>query len=361
MNNEQLVESFADFAKSKNIDKSTVVKILEDTLRLIIKKNFGTDDNFNIVINLEKGDLQIWRFRDIVSDDSSNIEDHKKISLTEARKIEADFEIGEEVAEEIGIDFFGRRSVLFAKQTLTQKIEELDKAAVYEKYFNLIGDIVTAEVYQILHKEVLLLDDEKNELILPKSCQIFKDRYRKGDSIRAVVHDVILQNGNLRIILSRTSPRFLEKLLENEVCEIKEGLVIIKKIARIAGKASKIAVESCSERIDAVGACIGIRGSRIRGITRELQNENISVITYTDNVDLYVTRALSPAQVSKIVYENEKILVHMMPDQISLAIGKDGQNIALATELVGKEIIVYRELEVFNDSVTVKENTDVLE
>lgn len=346
-----LIESFAEFARNKNVDRPTMIRILEDVFRTMIRKKYEVDDNFDIIINADRGDLEIWRFREIVDDDSEDIWDHDKISLTEARKIEPDFEIGEEVAEEIKLEHFGRRAVMTARQTLIQKIKDLEKDILFQKYKDLVGEIIVGEVYQILSREVLLIDVEGNELIIPRGEQIPKDRYRKGDSVRAIVHRVEMVNGNPKIILSRTSPTFLERLFESEVPEVYDGLITIRKVVREPGERAKVAVESYDDRIDPVGACVGMKGSRIHSIVRELQNENIDVINYTDNMDLYITRALSPAKIVsiKIDEEDKRVSVFLKPDQVSLAIGKGGQNIKLASKLVGMEIDVFRELDGIED------------
>lgn len=342
-----LIESFSDFAKSKNVDRPTMIRILEDVFKTMIRKKFEYDDNFDIIINADKGDLEIWRFREIVDDNSEDIWDHDKISLTEARKIEPDFEIGEEVAEEVKLEDFGRRMVMTARQTLIQKVKDLEKDILFQKYKDLVGEIIVGEVYQILGREVLLIDAEGNELTIPKAEQINKDRYRKGDSVRAIVDRVEIVNGNPKIILSRTAPTFLERLFESEVPEVYDGLIIIKKVVREPGERAKVAVESYDDRIDPVGACVGMKGSRIHSIVRELQNENIDVINYTENLDLYISRALSPAKITSIKVEEEskRVSVYLKPDQVSLAIGKGGQNIKLASRLVDMEIDVFRELD----------------
>lgn len=346
-----LIESFAEFARNKNVDRPTMIRILEDVFRTMIRKKYEVDDNFDIIINADRGDLEIWRFREIVDDDSEDIWDHDKISLTDARKIEPDFEIGEEVAEEIKLEHFGRRAVMTARQTLIQKIKDLEKDLLFQKYKDLAGEIIVGEVYQILSREVLLIDVEGNELIIPRGDQIPKDRYRKGDSIRAIVHRVEMVNGNPKIILSRTSPTFLERLFESEVPEVYDGLITIRNVVREPGERAKVSVESYDDRIDPVGACVGMKGSRIHSIVRELQNENIDVINFTDNMDLYITRALSPAKIVsiKIDEENKRVSVFLKPDQVSLAIGKGGQNIKLASKLVGMEIDVFRELDGIED------------
>lgn len=346
-----LIESFADFARQKNIDRPTMIRILEDVFRTMIRKKFETDDNFDIIINADKGDLEIWRFREIVDDNSEDIWENDKISLTEARKIEPDFEIGEEVAEEITLEDFGRRAVMTARQTLIQKVKDLEKDILFQKYKELVGEIINGEVYQILSREVLLIDAEGNEISIPRNEQIGKDRFRKGDQVRAIVDRVEMINGNPKIILSRTSPVFLERLFESEVPEVYDGLITIKRVVREPGERAKVAVESYDDRIDPVGACVGMKGSRIHSIVRELQNENIDVINYTENMDLYITRALSPAKISSIkIHEDEgRVSVFLKPDQVSLAIGKGGQNIKLASKLVGMEIDVFRELGEFEE------------
>jgi len=364
MDTSNLIESFADFARQKNIDRPTMIRILEDVFKTMIRKKYETDDNFDIIINADKGDLEIWRFREIVDDNSEDIWDHDKISLTEARKIEPDFEIGEEVAEEVELEHFGRRAVTTARQTLIQKVKDLEKDILFNKYSELLGEIIAGEVYQILSRETLLTDSDGNELVLLKSEQIPKDRFRKGDSVRAVVHRVEMQNGNPKIILSRTSPVFLERLFEQEVPEVYDELITIKKIVREPGERAKVAVESYDDRIDPVGACVGMKGSRIHSIVRELQNENIDVINFTENMELYIQRALSPAKLSsmKIDAENKRVSVYLKPDQVSLAIGKGGQNIKLASKLVGMEIDVFRELtDAEEEDVLIDEFNDVLE
>ncbi len=359
MDHSTLIESFAEFARHKNVDRPTMIRILEDVFRTMIKKKYKTDDNFDIIINADKGDLEIWRFREIVDDNSEDIWDYDKISLSEARKIEPDFEIGEEVAEEIKLIDFGRRTVMTARQTLIQKIKDLEKDNLFLKYKDLVGEIISGEVYQAMQKEVLLIDAEGNELNLPKSEQIPKDRFRKGDSVRAIVHRVEMVNGNPKIVLSRTSPTFLERLFENEVPEVFDGLITIKKVVREPGERAKVSVESYDDRIDPVGACVGMKGSRIHSIVRELQNENIDVINFTENMELYISRALSPAKIVSIKVEagEERVSVYLKPDQVSLAIGKGGHNIKLASKLVGLEIDVFRDLQ----GVDVDEDVDLEE
>lgn len=359
-----LVDSFADFARGKNIDRPTMIRILEDVFRTMIRKKYETDDNFDIIINADNGDLEIWRFREIVDDNSEDIWDHDKISLSDAREIEPDFEIGEEVAEEIKLLDFGRRAVMTARQTLIQKIKDLEKDILFQKYKDLVGEIIQGEVYQVLGREVLLIDGDGNELTVPKSEQIPKDRYRKGDSVRAIVHRAEMVNGNPKIILSRTSPVFLERLFEAEVPEVYDGLITMKNVVREPGERAKVSVESYDDRIDPVGACVGMKGSRIHSIVRELQNENIDVINFTDNLELYLSRALSPAKITsmKISEEKDRVSVYLKPDQVSLAIGKGGQNIKLASKLVGMEIDVFRELDGSSEEdVDLDEFTDELE
>lgn len=354
MDAHELISSFAEFAKQKNIDRPTMIRILEDVFRNMIKKKYGEDengnilptDNFDIIVNADKGDLEIYRIREIVDDDSEDIWEHDKISLTEAQKIEPDFEVGEEVSEQVYIEDFGRRAVTTARQTLIQKVKDLEKDILFQKYKDLVGEIIAGEVYQVLSKEVLLIDGEGNEISVPRGEQIQKDRYRKGESVRAIVHKVDMVNGNPKIILSRTSPVFLERLFEQEVPEVYDGLITIKKVVREPGERAKVAVESYDDRIDPVGACVGMKGSRIHAIVRELQNENIDVINFTENLELYIQRALSPAKISsvKVDKDNGRVAVYLKPDQVSLAIGKGGLNIKLASRLVGYEIDVFREL-----------------
>ena len=353
-----LIESFAEFARSKNVDRPTMIRILEDVFRAMIRKKFESDENFDVTINADKGDLEIFRIREIVDDNSEDIWDFDKISLSDARKIEPDFEIGEDVYEKVELEEFGRRAVQMARQTLIQRIKDLEKDILYNKYEEQVGEIITAEVYQILGREILLMDGEGNELILPKGEQIPKDRFRKGDSVKGIVHRVDMINGNPKVILSRTSPVFLERLFENEVPEVYDGLITIIKIVREPGERAKVAVESYDDRIDPVGACVGMKGSRIHAVVRELQNENIDVINYTDNLELYVSRALSPAKVSSISVnaETKRISVFLKPDQVSLAIGKGGHNIKLASRLVGYEIDVFRELNEYEE-----EDVDLVE
>jgi len=346
MDSRTLIESFSDFAKLKNIDRPTMIKILEEVFRSIIRKKYVEDSNFDVIINIDKGDLEIWRFREVVDDESEDIWDYDKIPYSEAIKLQSDLEVGEEYAVQINIEEdFGRRGILTAKQTLVQKVKDLEKENLFQAYKDKVGDLLIGEVYQVGNREVLLIDGVGNELILPKSEQIPKDRYRKGDNIRAVVHRVEMINGTPKIILSRTSPVFLERLFELEVPEIDDNVIAIKKIVREPGERAKVAVESFDERIDPVGACVGMKGSRIHNIVRELENENIDVINYTDNMELYISRALSPAKITSIRIDgqNNRVSVFLKPDQVSLAIGKGGQNIKLAGRLIGKEIDVFRD------------------
>lgn len=347
MHSGELIASFSEFAREKNIDRPTMIKVLEDVFRTMIRKKFGTDHNFDVIINADSGDLEMWRTREIVDDNSEDIWDPDKIMLSEARKIQPDFEIGEEVADEVKLEDFGRRVVQTARQTLIQKIKDLEKEMLYAKYKDLVGELIIVEVYQILGKELVCLDSESNELVLPKSEQIPKDRPRKGTSIKAVVHKVEMNNGTPRITLSRTSPVFLERLFEQEIPEILDGLISVRKIVREPGERAKVAVESYDDRIDPVGACVGMKGSRIHTIVRELENENIDVIQWTDNLNLLISRALSPAKISNIQIDSEKkrVAVYLKPDQVSLAIGKGGMNIKLAGKLVNMELDVFRDLE----------------
>ena len=341
-----LIDTFSEFKETKNIDRTTMGSVLEESFRSVIAKMFGTDENYDVIVNPDKGDFEIYRNRVVVEDDELE-NDNREISLTEARKIDASYEVGEEVTDEVIFAKFGRRAILNLRQTLASKILELEKDSLYNKYIDKVGTIIAAEVYQIWKKEILLLDDEGNELLLPKTEQIPSDFYRKGETVRAVVARVDNRNNNPKIILSRTSPMFLERLLEQEVPEINDGLITIKKIARIPGERAKIAVESYDDRIDPVGACVGVKGSRIHGIVRELRNENIDVINYTSNIQLFIQRALSPAKVSSIVMheEDKKVEVYLKPEEVSLAIGKGGMNIKLASMLTEYTIDVYRELD----------------
>jgi len=357
-----LVESFSEFKEFKNIDRSTMMLILEDVFRNMLLKKYGSADNFDIIVNIDKGDLEVWHNRVIVED--GEVEDPSaEIAYSEAIKIEPDFEIGEEVSEPVKMSDFGRREILAIRQNLASKILELEKDSVYKKYQERVGDLITAEVYQVWKKEILALDDEGIELILPKTEQIPSDFFRKGDSVRAVVAKVEIKNNNPLIILSRTSPVFLERLFEQEVPEVYDGLITIKKIVRVPGERAKVAVESYDDRIDPVGACVGMKGSRIHGIVRELRNENIDVINFTTNPNLYITRALSPAKINSINLDdkNKRAEVYLKPDQVSLAIGKGGFNIKLAGLLTGYEIDVYRDTDVETEDVDLMEFVDEID
>ena len=340
-----MIETFQEFKEQKNIDRATLVNVLEESFRNVISKMFGTDENYSVIVNPDKGDCEIQRTRVVVED--AEVEDpNTQISLSEAAQIDPDFEVGEEVTEPIDFALFGRRAILTLRQTLASKILELEKDSLYNKYIERVGTVIIAEVYQVWKKEVLLLDEEGNELLLPKTEQIPSDFFRKGESVRAVI-DKVENVNNPKILLSRTSPVFLQRLFEQEVPEINDGLITIKRIARIPGERAKIAVESYDDRIDPVGACVGVKGSRIHGIVRELRNENIDVINYTSNVELFIKRALSPARISElnIVEEEKRAEVYLRQDQVSLAIGKNGLNIKLASMLTGYTIDVFRQLD----------------
>ena len=341
-----LIDTFAEFKETKNIDRATLVSVLEESFRSVIAKLFGSADNYDVIVNPDKGDFEIYRNRTVVADGEVK-DDNREISLTEARQIDEDYEVGEEVSENVDFAKFGRRAILTLRQTLASKILELEHDSLYNKYKDRVGEIVSAEVYQIWKKEMLCVDDEGNELILPKTEQIPSDFYRKGEAVRAVVARVDNTNNNPKIILSRTSPVFLQRLLEAEVPEIHDGLITVRKIARMPGERAKIAVESYDDRIDPVGACVGVKGSRVHGIVRELRGENIDVINYTQNISLFITRALSPATVNSVrIHEEErKAEVYLNPDQVSLAIGKSGLNIKLASMLTEYTIDVFREIE----------------
>ena len=341
-----MIETFKEFKDTKNIDRTTLVSVLEESFRNVIAKLFGSDENFDVIVNPDKGDFEIYRNRVVVADGEVQ-DENKEISLSEAQKIEKDYEIGEEVSEPVDFAKFGRRAVLNLRQTLASKVLELEHDSLYNKYKDRVGQIISGEVYQVWKREVLIVDDENNELILPKSEQIPADQYRKGETIRTVILRVDNENNNPKIILSRTSPMFLQRLLEAEVPEIGDGLITVRKIARIPGERAKVAVESYDERIDPVGACVGVRGSRVHGIVYELCNENIDVINYTSNVKLFIQRALSPAKVSSINIdeENRKAEVFLKPEEVSLAIGRSGMNIKLASMLTEYTIDVFREIE----------------
>ncbi len=354
--------SFQEFKEFKNIDRETLMRILEEVFRTALAKRYGSEDNFDIIVNIDKGDLEIFRNRTIVEDGKVE-DDSREIALSDAQKIESDFEVGEECSEPILMSDFGRREILSIRQNLVSKIQDYEKSLIFQKYKEKVGEIIVGEVYQPWNKEVLILDEEKIELELPKSEQIPSDHFRKGDTVRAVVLKVEMKNNNPSIILSRTSPIFLERLLEAEVPEIYDGLITIKNIVRQPGERAKVAVESYDDRIDPVGSCVGVKGGRIHGIVRELRNENIDVINYTSRVDLMIQRALSPAKVStiKINEENKTAEVFMQPDQVSLAIGKGGYNIKLASKLVGYEIEVYRDTDEDYDDVALVEFNDEID
>ena len=341
-----MIETFKEFKDTKSIDRTTLVSVLEESFRNVLAKIFGSDENFDVIVNPDKGDFEIHRNRVVVADGEVK-DENKEISLTDARKIEADYEVGEDVSEEVDFNKFGRRAILNLRQTLASKILELEHDSLYNKYKDRVGQIISGEVYQTWKREVLLVDDENNELILPKGEQIPRDQYRKGETIRAVILRVDNENNNPKIILSRTAPEFLERLLEAEVPEIAEGLIAIRKIARMPGERAKIAVESFDDRIDPVGACVGVRGWRVHGIVRELCNENLDVINWTANTKLFIQRALAPAKVSSLTIdeENKKAEVYLQPEEVSLAIGRGGMNIKLASMLTGYTIDVFRELD----------------
>jgi N utilization substance protein A len=363
MDNLKLLDTFAEFKELKNIDRATMMSVLEDVFRSTLAKMHGNAENFDVIINIDKGDFEIWRNRKVVADEDLT-DPNLQISLTEAQKIDEDYEIDEEVTDEVKVSDFDRRSILSLRQNLSSRIMELEKGNIYAKYKDRIGDIITGEVYQVWKREILVLDDDGNELIIPKNEQIPSDHYRKGDSIRAIVLRVEMRNNNPLIVLSRTSPLFLERLFELEVPEIFDGLITIKKVVRLPGEKAKVAVESYDDRIDPVGACVGMKGSRIHGIVRELRNENIDVINFTTNIQLFITRALSPAKVISVkVNEDEKhVEVFLKASEVSLAIGKGGSNIKLAGQLTGYEIDVYREAEaVEEEDVDLNEFTDEIE
>ena len=360
MNNLNLISNFAEFKELKNIDKSTMIGVLEDVFRHAIQKQYGSDENFDVIINPETGDLEIWRNREVVADEELT-DPVSQITLSEIQKIDSSYEVGDEYTDAIGFEQFGRRAVLSLRQNLASRIIDLEKANIYDKYKEKVGEIISGEIYQVWKKEVLILDDEDNELLLPKTEQIPGDFYRKGDTIKAIVKSVEMNNNTPRIILSRTANEFLERLFEQEVPEIFDGLITIKSIARIPGERAKVAVESYDDRIDPVGACVGMKGSRIYTIVKELHNENIDVINYTTNPQLMIQRTLNPAKVSSIVIDEEKktASVYLKPDQVSLAIGKGGLNIRLSKMLTGYDIDVYREIE--EEDVALTEFSDEIE
>ncbi len=360
MDNLNLISNFAEFKELKNIDKSTMIGVLEDVFRHALQKQYDTDENFDVIINPEKGDLEIWRNRTVVED--GNVQNpNMEIAVSQVKAIDPTYEIGDEYTDQVNFTSFGRRTVLSLRQNLASRILDLEKANLYEKYSQKVGDIITGEVYQVWKKEVLILDDEENELVLPKTEQIPNDFYRKGDTIKAIVKSVEMNNNQPRIILSRTASQFLERLFEQEVPEIFDGLITIKKIVRIPGERAKVAVESYDERIDPVGACVGMKGSRIYSIVKELRNENIDVVNYTANTQLMIQRSLNPAKISSITLDEEKktASVYLKPDQVSLAIGKGGLNIRLSKMLTGYDIDVYREVE--EEDVALTEFADEIE
>jgi len=362
MSNINLIDSFQEFKDFKNIDRPTMMSVLEDVFRSMIRKKYGNDENCDVIVNTDNGDLEIWRTR-VVMEDGFSEDDDLEIELAEAQAIDPDLEVGDEYIEQITLESFGRRAILAARQTLVSKILELEKDEIYKKYKDRVGEIITGEVYQVWKKETLVLDDEGNELLLPKSEQIPADYFKKGDSVRAVVNKVDMMNSNPKIIISRTAPEFLQRLFELEVPEIFDGLITIKKIVREPGERAKVAVESYDDRIDPVGACVGMKGSRIHGIVRELKNENIDVINFTNNIQLYIQRALSPAKITSIKLDDDKktAAVYLKPDQVSLAIGRGGHNIKLAGKLTGYEIDVYREADEHEEDVDIEEFSDEID
>jgi N utilization substance protein A len=362
MSNINLIESFQEFKDFKNIDRPTMMSVLEDVFRSMIRKKYGNDENCDVIVNTDNGDLEIWRTRTVMEDGFSE-DDDLEIELAEAHKYDEDLEVGDEFVEQITLESFGRRAILAARQTLVSKILELEKDEIFKKYKDRVGEIVSGEVYQVWKKETLVLDDEGNELLLPKSEQIPADYFKKGDNVKAVVSKVDMMNSNPKIIISRTAPEFLQRLFELEVPEIFDGLITIKKIVREPGERAKVAVESYDDRIDPVGACVGMKGSRIHGIVRELKNENIDVINFTNNLQLYIQRALSPAKITSIKLDDEKktAAVYLKPDQVSLAIGRGGHNIKLAGKLTGYEIDVYREADEQDEDVDIEEFSDEID
>ncbi|MXV50008.1 transcription termination/antitermination protein NusA [Pedobacter sp. HMF7647] len=362
MSSINLIDSFQEFKDFKNIDRPTVISVLEEVFRSMIRKKYGTDENCDVIVNPDNGDLEIWRTRTVMEDGFSE-DDDLEIELADAHKIDADLEVGDDFIEQITLESFGRRAILAARQTLVSKILELEKDEIFRKYKDRTGEIVTGEVYQVWKKETLVLDDEGNELLLPKTEQIPADYFKKGDSVRAVILKVDMMNSNPKIIISRTAPEFLQRLFELEVPEIFDGLITIKKIVREPGERAKVAVESYDDRIDPVGACVGMKGSRIHGIVRELKNENIDVINFTNNISLYIQRALSPAKISSIKLDDEekRAAVYLKPDQVSLAIGRGGHNIKLAGKLTGYEIDVYREADENDEDVDIEEFSDEID
>lgn len=362
MSNINLIDSFQEFKEFKNIDRPTVISVLEEVFRSMLRKKYGTDENCDVIVNPDNGDLEIWRTRTVMEDGFSE-DDDLEIELADAHKYDPDLEVGDDFIEQITLESFGRRAILAARQTLVSKVLELEKDEIFKKYKDRIGEIVTGEVYQTWKKETLVLDDEGNELLMPKSEQIPADYFKKGDTVRAVVLKVDMTNANPKIIISRTAPEFLQRLFELEVPEIFDGLITIKKIVREPGERAKVAVESYDDRIDPVGACVGMKGSRIHGIVRELRNENIDVINFTSNSSLYIQRALSPARITTIKLDDtdKRAAVYLKPDQVSLAIGRGGHNIKLAGKLTGYEIDVYREAEDGEEDVDLEEFSDEID
>jgi N utilization substance protein A len=362
MDNLNLFDTFSEFKELKNIDRASMMNVLEDVFRKSLEKIFGTSENFDIIINIDKGDFEIWRNREVVEDDQLE-DENLQITISEAKKIDDDYEVGEEVTDEVKLEDFGRRVILSLRQHLTSKILEIERNNIFEKYRQRIGQIISGEVYQVWKRELMVLDDEGNELIMPRDEQIPSDHFRKGDLLRAVVVKAEMKNNTPLIIISRTSPVFLERLFEFEVPEIYDGLITIKKVVRAPGEKAKVAVESYDERIDPVGSCVGMKGSRIHGIVRELRNENIDVINYTNNTQLFIQRALSPAKINsiKIDDENKTAEVYLDPEEVSLAIGKGGLNIKLASQLTGYDLDVYRETEEDEEDVNIDEFSDEID
>jgi transcription termination/antitermination protein NusA len=362
MKNLNLVESFQEFKEFKNIDRVTMMNIMEDVFKSLLEKQYGTNENIDVIVNVEKGDLEIYRTRVIVEDGA--VENPAlEIALSDALKIQDDFEVGEDCSEQVQLEHFGRRAVLAIRQNLAARLMDLEKDNIFRKYKDREGELMTGEVYQIWKREILILDDEGNELVLPKTEQIPSDYFKKGDTVRAVIKEVEMLNNNPRVVLSRTDTRFIERLFENEVPEVFDGLITIKKIVRVPGERAKVAVESYDDRVDPVGACVGMKGSRIHGIVRELKNENIDVINFTNNTQLFIQRALSPAKITRleIKEETKRVDVYLKPDQVSLAIGKGGFNIRLAGQLTGYEIDVYRDSESDAEDVDLEEFADEIE